>query len=72
MRELRCRSVLQPPCEQAAAGTDHAFLRRLTVYGTSNSGNVFLRLTNTSITGDTAVIDGAEFRGSKIAPIRNT
>lgn len=42
-----------------------AFLRRITVYGTFNSGSVFVRLANTSITGDATVVDSAAFRSWK-------
>lgn len=39
-----------------------AFLRRLTVYGVFNSGSVFVKVANTSITGDALVLDTATFR----------
>ena len=42
-----------------------AFLRRLTVYGTFDSDNVFVRLANTSISGDATVIESAAFRSWK-------
>lgn len=43
----------------------NAFLRRLTVYGVFNSGSVFVRLANTSISGDATVLDSATFRSWK-------
>ena len=43
-------------------GGKKAFLRRLTVYGVLNSGSVFVRLANTSISGDATVLENAIFR----------